>query len=349
MRVLSVGTDRALFEEGSASRARHEAYARRLGCLDIVVLDHGEVRGSRSRELSVTPVGAYHALLRGVYAFLAARKLPPPDLVTAQDPFEIGLVAWVIARNRGVPLHVQVHTDFLSPAFARHSFKNRIRRMLAGFVLRRAARVRVVSEGIKEGIRRQYRIRAPVSVLPIFVDVGKYAQTRREKHPHFKIAFLAIGRLEPEKNFTLAIEALAKARASGHDAGLTIVGKGSEEERLRGETRRLGLERYVEFAGVQGDISPYLARADALLLTSHYEGYGMVIVEALAARVPVIATDVGVAREAGAIVASPREFVQTVLDWISRGPRAAELHGYPYHSFDEYVEAYCADLAASAN
>lgn len=346
MRVLSIGTDRKLLEENSSTRARHEAYAKCLGALDIIVFTRSRDAKAAvySGTLTVIPTNSHSRLLYGLDAFLIAKKVSKPDVVTAQDPFETGLVGLFIAWWLGVPLHVQVHTDFTSPAFS--SFLNRLRRVCARFVLRRASRIRVILERTREDIRAR-GISKPITVLPIFVDVETFARISRLKHPRFKIALLCVGRFEPEKRFRLAIDALRQARAAGHDAGLTLVGAGSEEEHLRAAARTLGLEQFVEFAGWQGDIAPYLSTADILLVPSRYEGYGVVIVEALAAGVPVLSTDVGIAREAGAMIAAPSEFSRTLLKWISGGPRKGELHGYPYRNFEEYVKAYCDDLSAT--
>ncbi len=346
-RVLSIGTDRKVFEEGSAARARQETYAARLGALDLIVFTRGEAAGAFSHAaLSATPTASRSKLLYGLDAWHIARRLPRPDVVTVQDPFETGLIGLCIARTLGVPLHAQVHTDFTSPAFSRHSLANRLRVRIAWFVLRRAARVRVILERTRDALR-EGGIAAPIAVLPIFVDVARLSALSRERHPRFKISALYVGRLEPEKHPCLAIDAVAAARAAGHDIGLTIVGEGSERAVLEERARAAGLGARVAFAGFQRDVASFLAKADVVLVPSHYEGYGLVIVEALAAGVPVIATDVGVAREAGAIVTDERHFAQTLAAWISDGPRAASLASYPYASFDEYVEKWCADFVAA--
>ena len=87
--------------------------------------------------------------------------------------------------------------------------------------------------------------------------------------------------------------------------------------------------------------------ADLVLAPSLYEGYGMVVVEALASGTPVISTDVGVAREAGAIIAEEDDFAKAITTWHESGPKEGKLQNYPYKNFEEYVEAYCADVEAS--
>ncbi len=346
MRVLIISTDRALLDTESVVFRRHQKYAREFDALDVLVMG-GRGRVSEGN-LHIHGVVSMFPLMRGCFAFLHALRQPRPDVVTSQDPFENGLAALLIAWWRGVPLHIQVHTDFLSTGFIQHSFVNRIRRMIARFVLPRASGIRVVSEGIKDALKAEsWNLKATPTVLPIYVDIQKYAGLARTKHPRFKIALLWVGRLEKEKCPLYAIQMLESVRRQGHDAGLTILGSGQEEQVIKYYSRERGLERFVDFVGYQNDLSPYFSTADLLLVTSVYEGYGMALVEALAAGIPVLSTDVGVAREVGAIVSERKHFGRALLDWIARGPRKAELHAYPYASEDEYVHAWCEDVQRS--
>ena len=347
MRVLSIGTDRKLFEEGSAALARQKLYADKLGQLDIIVFTKdGPLKITEVGSLHIIPTNSRLKLLYGFDAWRIARKLPRPDVVTVQDPFETGLIGFFIAHSLRVPLHVQVHTDFTSRAFARSSFQNWIRQKMAWFVLKRAVQIRVILERTADEIRA-HGVTAPVTVLPIFVDVERLSKIPRTKHPRWKIALLCIGRLEKEKRFEIAIDALAAARAKGHDAGLTIVGEGSERSVLESRARELGLSNRVEFVGWQNDLTKYYSEADIVLVPSRFEGYGLVIVEALAAGIPVLSTDVGVAREAGAIVVSKKEFSQSLLRWIQDGPRKATISDYPYASLEAYVSHYSLNIADS--
>ena len=97
---------------------------------------------------------------------------------------------------------------------------------------------------------------------------------------------VAVGRLVRQKDMGLAIETLALA-ARSRPLRLEILGDGPERARL--ERKAKGLP--VTFHGHVLDIAPRLAGADALLLTSRFEGTPSVLLEALAAGVPVIATD----------------------------------------------------------
>ena len=339
MRVLSISGDRKIFDAESAVRFRQKTYAEALGNLDCIVFSLSENGNKAFTEdgLTVAPTNSVMRILYGLDAYFVARRMQKPDIVTAQDPLMTGLAALMIARHFSTPLHVQMHSDLSALGW----FKSR----LALFVLRRASGIRVVLERTKDELEAS-GVTVPISVIPIYVDTERYAELVRVKHPRWKIAFLCVGRLEPEKRFDRAIDALFEVRKKGHDAGLTIVGAGSLERSLKERVRGLRLDNYVEFAGWQNDITQYLKTADCLLVTSEYEGYGMVIVEALSAGVPVFSTDVGIAREAGAIVVQPRDFTQELLHWIQSGPRSGALALVLPASFEAYVQSIVEDWSA---
>ena len=376
MRVLQIGSDRSIFDEKSASALRMRAYGKRFGELEIIVFSLRPARRKlgaggkhKVQEACLSEhVHAYatNSFFRFLYLWDAvwlALKLPKPDVVSVQDPFEAGITGWIIARLRGARFHVQVHTDFLSPEYSRLSLLNRLRVRIAGFVLRRASRVRVVSERIRDSLktinsksRRFGRdpdfasgLKTEPSVLPIFVDVEKYRNTQLSpalaaREHLFRTKLLVVSRLEPEKNVGLAIHAFAKTALE--KSCLIIVGEGSEKEALHKMARDRGVAKWVFFEG-QTDPAQYYKLADLLLAPSRYEGYGMAIVEALASGTPVLATDVGVAREAGAMIAEENDFAKALTEWHENGPREGKLTNYPYRNFEEYVQEYCKDVELS--
>ncbi|HEY4516835.1 MAG TPA: glycosyltransferase [Candidatus Paceibacterota bacterium] len=355
MKVLQISADRSargILHPGSPAFKRQEAYAKQFGSLDVIGFSRFSdgVTALNAGFLRIYPTNSRSPLLYGIDAIRLARKLPRPDVITAQDPFETGLVAWWIARTLGVPLHVQVHTDFLSPAYARLSLKNRLRAWIAGFVLRRAARVRVVSERIKDALPARFHLAGSMTVLPIFADIEhiramQVSPVLAARFSQFERKVLVVGRLEREKNVALALRSFA--RSAPHRSCLILVGNGRERKTLQTLAEHLGVSKSVFFEGEQ-DPALYYSLADLVLVPSRYEGYGLVIVEALAAGKPVISTDVGIAREAGAIIAPPEKFVAALAEWFKSGPRKGELKNSPYENFDDYVRKYCDDIAACA-
>jgi glycosyltransferase involved in cell wall biosynthesis len=105
------------------------------------------------------------------------------------------------------------------------------------------------------------------------------------------VKLIAVGRLAYEKGFDLLLRALKKVSNRGV-AGweLNILGNGSLREELEKLNTKLELENQVHFLGHVPNPYPYMARSDLFVHASRWEGFGMVIVEALALGVPVIAT-----------------------------------------------------------
>ena len=152
---------------------------------------------------------------------------------------------------------------------------------------------------------------------------------------------LAIGRMEPQKNLALAIRAFAVLRAR-QPARLLILGEGWQRGQLERLTRRLGLSDDVAMPGFAEDVGAVLAQASLLLMTSRYEGYPAVLIEALAADVPVVSTACSPSQKAviaspllGQVVGQPTpealaDAMQAVLaqPFATHGARAAGLGGH---------------------
>lgn len=352
MRVLMLSSDRTVFEKGSNTRRRMEAYAEAVGTLDIIVFSLAGSRLSevRSGPLSIFPTNSLSRFLYGWSALRMPCTRERFDVITAQDPFEIGLAGLLIAKLRKVPLHVQIHTDLFAPGFRTHSFANRIRLLIARFVLYRAARIRVVSNRIKEGLETRVpeRTRKHISVLPIYVDIEKFKNAKAapelvSRFAKFNKRALVVSRLESEKNVALAIRSFSEG--SPKDACLIILGSGRQQAPLEMLAKELGTSDRIFFEG-RKDPALYYPLADLVIVPSVYEGYGMTIIEALAASVPVLSGDVGIAPEAGAFVAEPSQFAREIKRLLGPDRQKAVLLSYPYSSWDFYVDAWRNDVAA---
>ena len=130
-----------------------------------------------------------------------------------------------------------------------------------------------------------------IAIVHCGIDPDRYGQTPRED---FGKRVLFVGRLDPVKGGPLLLEAFARARANHPDAILTVVGDGAERTALETRAKALGLEEAVHFAGfrTQEQVAEHLAQSDMLVLPSFAEGVPVVLMEAMAARLPTIASGV---------------------------------------------------------
>ncbi len=101
--------------------------------------------------------------------------------------------------------------------------------------------------------------------------------------------FVSVARLTPQKNLALMLRGFSRGAQEGDT--LTVIGDGPERAKLESLAKDLGLERQVIFKGYVAEPAAQLPSFDVLLLSSNYEGVPAVILEALAAGLPIIATD----------------------------------------------------------
>jgi glycosyltransferase involved in cell wall biosynthesis len=243
------------------------------------------------------------------------------DVVTVQDPFVRGLFAWRVARRLRARFNVQVHADLGGQAWWK--------RLIARVVVKKADSIRVVSQKVKTQVERMGGRNS--TVLPVYVDVPRFRAVVRRPHEGKNI--LWVGRFEDEKDPLLALRVLKEVLETMPDTRLIMLGAGSMKEEL--ESAAHGLP--VRFPGWQ-DAAEYLADADVVLSTSRAESFGASIVEALAVGVPVVALDVGVAKEAGAIVVPHSELAHAVVQ-ILKNPPQAKLT-VPLLNKQEWVELW---------
>ena len=278
MKILMISRDRSVFNSGSDANQRMFEYGRLADKLHILVL---------SRPFQSLKIG---------------KEIKGFDLVTAQDPFETGLIGWLIAKILKARLQLQIHTDFMSPYFKKESLLNRTRVLIAKFLIPRADCIRVVSNRILSRLNLHGEVQPRAVVLPIFVDVEKIKSAPiktdlRVEYPQFDFIILMASRLAKVKNIGLAIAAMREVVKEYPKAGLIIVGDGPEREALKSSVASRRLSANIIFEPWTDDLPSYYKTADLFLLTSNYEGYGRTVAEAMAAGCPVVMTDVGVSGE----------------------------------------------------
>jgi len=283
MRVLMISLDRTLFDHSSPSASRMRAYGEAAGSLTVAV------PGFRSREAAcgkarIEALTPWRLLL----ALVFPRKF---DLVTAQDPFWTGAAAFLVARRCGARLEIQLHGD---PWAGERPSAARIG--VALWLIRRADGVRAVSERLRQRLVEAVIPDERISKTPIGLDRTE-AAPRFSRPPGFETVFVFVGRLDKGKGADLLIDAFAAVQDKNRKTALLIVGDGPERASLESQARGLDLRTPIRFFGWMRDPRGVIAAADALVLPSWSEGWGRSPVEALAAGVPVIMTDVGLAGE----------------------------------------------------
>jgi glycosyltransferase involved in cell wall biosynthesis len=147
--------------------------------------------------------------------------------------------------------------------------------------------------------------RSKLVVIPNGVDLGQYAalapaDLRPDGIPPGRRLVTYVGRLDPQKGVAWLVTTAESWLGQGSDCDLLLVGRGPQRADLEKAAAEAGIGRRVHFLGFRRDVAEILARSDLLVLPSRWEGMPNVVLEAMAAGLPVVATDVeGVAELLG--------------------------------------------------
>lgn len=160
-----------------------------------------------------------------------------------------------------------------------------------------ANRVIAVSRGVRQSLLTDLGLPERVVVVHYnMLDLDSAGQSGRAFDPGFdagRIHILTVARLAKQKALHDALTALDRLvnRGGHHNLLWHFVGDGPLKAELQTHTAELRLTHNVDFAGFHENPYPYYRSADLFCLTSHYEGFGCVLMEALASGLPVISTD----------------------------------------------------------
>jgi glycosyltransferase involved in cell wall biosynthesis len=226
---------------------------------------------------------------------------PDTWVVTSQDPFEAGIAGYVVAKLTGSALNVQEHGDFFSrPYWRRDSLLNTVRFAVGKLILRHANSVRVVSARIRNTMQQLHIPAERILSLPVRSDV--IVQTLpetdlHEQYPDASVIILSMSRLVTQKNLPLLINAFAELCSTDPNALLLIVGQGAELPRLKRLASALKIEHRIRFLPWTDTPYALMQSADIFALSSDWEGWGRVLIEAMSAGTPVVTTNVGCAGE----------------------------------------------------
>jgi glycosyltransferase involved in cell wall biosynthesis len=239
-----------------------------------------EIRAGRMR-------GALLGLVREI-----RRQRPDILFSTMQGPSVMLWLARTLARSKA-KLVLRESNNWTARGVSPRTLGQRI----VGWAYRSADQVICLSEGVNEDTRRRYgAVRTRTIYNPVDVTGIKRQSTGRTgtappwnaKGPRATVEILAVGRLTRQKGFDLLIDAASLIRDLPWR--LTILGEGPDRALLVEQTRSRGLEDRIFLPGFFPNPYPWFADADLFVLSSRWEGFGHVIVEAMVTGATVLAT-----------------------------------------------------------
>jgi glycosyltransferase involved in cell wall biosynthesis len=225
---------------------------------------------------------------------LAKKQFGKPAIIHAHVVLRTALLAWILAFYHHIPFILTEHwSGFMNGDFQR---KNLIYQKLVIFVMRRAAKIVVVSKNLKESLVTIGIKDSKFSIIPNIVDALPQAENRRFTASPGRIIFLSVADLVDRiKNISDVIKTVAEL-PENFETEYWIVGDGEDKEKLVQLTESFGLlNNKIFFLGRKNndEVLKIINEVDFLVLNSFTETFSVVTAEALLAGKPVIATRCG--------------------------------------------------------
>jgi glycosyltransferase involved in cell wall biosynthesis len=253
-------------------------------CCRIITTDKREVMYPLDEKVQIISVGkkSDNKVIDRVVRYSTLRKIvlsDRPDVVLTM-PEDTGIYVILALLGTGIPVYVSERNNpWVMPDV-------KVTRFLRQIAYPFAKGVIFQTEMAKSFFSP--RIQKKGVVLPNPVDASRIPEPykgEREKK------FVAVGRLEPQKNFPLLIRAFAEFNKEIHGYNLTIYGEGSERVKLEKLIEDLGMQDNIELPGRDKDVLNKINSAAAFILSSDYEGMPNALIESMCMGMPVISTD----------------------------------------------------------
>ena len=232
------------------------------------------------------PVITQFVYLFSTYRFLKKEllNLNQTDLIHSHLSYPAGFLATIIQKRRKIPAVLTEHSTI------KMYFRSFIHKQCVKYTLRNIDCVIAVSNALREEINRL--VNRDVNVVYNIVDTDNFEIKKNKEDHTLNIGFLG-GLGNSNKGLDILIK--AASRLERKDFILHIGGKGILLEKYKAMAKESGIENYCRFYGeiLRKDISRFYSELDIFILPSRYETFGIVLIEAMACGIPVIATKCG--------------------------------------------------------
>jgi L-malate glycosyltransferase len=206
------------------------------------------------------------------------------DIIHSHLSYPAGFLGTLLQRNKKIPNVLTEHSRVTK------YFRSWVHKLCVRYALKNSASLVAVSNSLKEEIISLSN--RPLNIITNFVDIGRFELSKTKSEGELNIGFL--GELGSyNKGLDILLKAVSTLKEN-HFA-LHIGGNGKLLSTYRDLAKQLGLEANCKFYGeiLPEDVPSFYSKLDLFVLPSHYETFGIVLIEAMACGIPVIATKCG--------------------------------------------------------
>ncbi len=225
------------------------------------------------------PVALFRAAKAGSVVHIHIGQAFTPEMV------------WLVSKLRGFKYIAELHIDF-EPSGPAGVFLPLYKRMILKHVLRSANAVITLNQRTLDTVREAYGYTGKALTMnngieEVYFELDRLPQPIK---PPKTLRLLFVGRLDKQKNIGALLHALKITKRNVH---LDIIGEGAEHELTKSTIKRLGLKNVTLHGRLsRTDVMQFYKTADALIMPSLYEAQPLVLLEAMASRIPIIGTRV---------------------------------------------------------
>lgn len=226
--------------------------------------------------------------------FFKLLKIPQDSIIHlhVSQPF-VSEIVWLVSKIKNIPYIAQVHSD-IGPSGKMGFLLPFYKKIFLRRVLLSASRIIVPTADYVELISNKYKIsKNNICIVPCGVDLKNFRQLTVKLHNPIRLLF--VGRLQIQKNIPLLIKSFKKILDNNNfNVELNIVGEGEDRNKIIQLIKSLNLENKIHLLGALKGKRLYgrYSNSDIFILTSIYESFGIVLIEAMASGLPVIVSDI---------------------------------------------------------
>lgn len=252
----------------------------------------------RTLNLHYPIIGKWLNLLRfyraNMKAIRSIRQFSP-EIVHAHVLTRMGFIGWKITRKNKIPLIISEHWSRYFPE--NNVYQKGLHHWITKFIVKKSAALILVSTTLKAAMEDLGIHHARAFVIPNAVDMDNFssrAEIPREKRK----TIIHVSCFEDKsKNISQFLSAINSLRLTRQDFICNLVGEGPDHTRMQEYANELGIkDTFINFTGLKtgSELAELMRNADFLVLSSRYETFATVVVEALTCGIPVVATRVGI-------------------------------------------------------
>jgi len=225
-------------------------------------------------------------------------KREKPDAVIS-FAFYANVITLLAKHIFGLKSKIVINEESFPKAYLLHGRWGFLKKKIMGYAYKKADKIICISKGLSQYISSEFKI-PPDKIRTIYnpIELERIQDLALEeiRHPYldkrkqgYKL-IISVGRLTFAKRIDILLKAFAKVRKKTKVL-LLILGDGPLDKKLKKLRKELNLEDRVDFLGYVNNPYSWMAQADLFVLTSQWEGFGMVIPEAMTCGIPIIFTD----------------------------------------------------------